>query len=207
MCSPLALAVTGGGRQFVRKLLYNAGRILTYAIIGALFAGVGQAIDLSMLQFLLTVCVGSALIAMALSNVPSIRLHYVTVIFSKFSWAIKNAFGYFLQRKTHLSVFMLGMVNGLLPCGVTFLAFAYCVTLAGPLDGFNFMLWFGGATLPAMLGLTSLVSVIVRRYNASAARIARYSYLILGLAVFTRLYVTKHHQIDQAVNQVILFCQ
>jgi sulfite exporter TauE/SafE len=46
----------------------------------------------------------------------------------------------------------MGMLNGFLPCGMTLIALSYCLILAGPIDGFNFMLLFGVGTLPVMLG-------------------------------------------------------
>lgn len=208
MCSPLALAVTAGKKQLVRKILYNGGRILTYGILGGLFAYFGKAIVVSGFQLTLTVVIGAVLVLMGISGITGLKIPLVSQTLAWLSSLIKRSFGYFLQRKTSVSVLFLGMVNGLLPCGVTYLALTYCLTLAGPLDGFNFMMWFGLGTLPSMLGLTSVLALLIRRYNLNSALITRYSYIFLGVLIVVRLFITKHHEIDHAISGgLILICQ
>jgi uncharacterized protein len=207
MCSPLALAVTSGKGVFI-KVLYNAGRISTYALTGALMAAFGNAISLSGFQMSLTILIGLMLLIMGVSGVTGLRIPFMTSVLSKISLFVKKTFSDFLKRKTLSSVFTLGMVNGLLPCGITYLALTYCLTLASPVDGFNFMVWFGLGTLPAMLGLTSIVGIAIKKYNLSGTRITRYSYVILGLVVITRLFFVQHQEIDRAVSHgIILLCQ
>jgi hypothetical protein len=46
----------------------------------------------------------------------------------------------------------MGMINGILPCGITYLALIYCFTLPAAIDGFYFMLLMGLGSLPAMIG-------------------------------------------------------
>jgi sulfite exporter TauE/SafE len=207
MCSPLALAVTGGSKSFPRTFLYNAGRVLTYAILGALFAAFGKAISVTGLQLVLAVAVGLTLMLMGITGISSLKIPLMTDALARLSILIKNSFRYFLQRKTNTSILLLGMTNGLLPCGITYLAFTYCLTLAGAIDGFNFMLWFGLGTLPSMLGLTSVLVVIIRKYNLNAGLITRYSYIFLGLIVVARLFFSRHQEIDHAIAGVILLCQ
>lgn len=208
MCSPLAMAVTAGGRQFQRKVLYNGGRIFTYGVLGGLFALFGTAIIVSAFQFSLTVVIGLVMVLMGISGTTGLKIPFISSALAWLSKLIKNTFGYFLQRKTNLSVFFLGMVNGLLPCGITYLALTYCLTLAGPLDGFNFMMWFGLGTLPSMLGLTSALSLMIRKYNLNAAMITRYSYIFLGILIVARLFITRHQEIDHAISSgLILICQ
>jgi uncharacterized protein len=208
MCSPLAVAVTNGGKHLVKKLLYNGGRIFTYAIAGALVAAFGKMVSLSGFQVSLTICIGMVLMIMGISGISGLRIPFITSILLKFTTIIKNFFNLLLQRKTMVSIFLLGMINGILPCGVTFLALTYCLTVSSPLDGFNFMLWFGAGTLPAMLGLTSVVGIVIRKYHLNASRITRYSYLVLGLIVIGRLFMTNHEVVNNAIaNGAILICQ
>ncbi len=207
MCSPLAIAVTRGG-GISRKLLYNGGRILTYAILGALVAMFGHLLSLSGFQFTLTILVALGLILMGISGMTGLKIPGITSVMSQLTLFIKKSFGRFIESRRYHSIFLLGMVNGLLPCGVTYLALTYCLTLDGGISGFNFMLWFGSGTLPAMLGLTSILSALVQRFSINATRVTRYSYIAIGLLVVGRLMVSNHTEIADAVNQgVILLCQ
>lgn len=208
MCSPLAIAVTAGQKHLVRKVLYNGGRIFTYAILGGVFAYFGEAIVVSGFQLTLTVAIGVVLVLMGVSGITGLKIPLISNGLAWLSLLIKKSFGYFLQRKTNVSVFFLGMVNGLLPCGITYLALAYCLTLAGPVDGFNFMMWFGLGTLPSMLGLTSALAFLIRKYDLNSALITRYSYIFLGILIVARLFMIRHYEIDHAISSgLILICQ
>jgi uncharacterized protein len=208
MCSPLAYAATAGGKFLWKKGLYNSGRILTYGIGGGLVAGFGKVISVSGFQTILTIAIGFTLVVMGIAGISGLKIPFVTDALLKVNSFIKRSFGYFLQRKSSISVFLLGMVNGLLPCGITYLALTYCLTLAGPADGFNFMIWFGLGTLPAMLGLTSIVGLIIRKYDLKGSLITRYSYVVLGIIVVARLFLTQHADIHHAISSgVILLCR
>lgn len=208
MCSPLAVAVTGGSRHGVRKLFYNGGRLLTYGILGAFMAAFGTLLDFSGFQLILTVALAVGLLAMGLAGVSGITVPFITPLVARLTLFIKVTFQRYLQKKTRSSIFFLGMVNGLLPCGVTYLALSYCLTVAGPLDGFNFMLWFGVGTLPAMLGLTSVLSFTIRRFSLNASSVTRFSYILLALIMVARLAISRHDEIHHAVSEgVILLCQ
>src|SRR5258708_4922370 len=158
MCSPLAMAVTKmSSKAIVSQLLYNIGRIFTYGVLGAVIASVGFAFPISKYQNLLSLVMGVILITCRFSSVSHLRISFVSVLLSKFNGVLKKRFSYFLQRKNLASVFLLGTLNGFLPCGLTFLALSYCVILTTPLEGFIFMILFGTSTLPALLGFTRLI--------------------------------------------------
>jgi sulfite exporter TauE/SafE len=131
------------------KLLYNTGRIATYGALGLLFGVVGQILSLTSLQRWLSIATGVALGAallfsgLAALNSPSWRL----VI-----W-LKKAFGSLLRRRTRTSVFVLGALNGILPCGLVYVAAATALATGGIVTGGLYMIAFGLGTLPMMLGL------------------------------------------------------
>jgi uncharacterized protein len=207
MCSPLAYAATGG-KILIKKLLYNCGRILTYGLGGGLVAGFGKVISVSGFQTILTIAIGLMLIIMGISGISGLKIPVVTGMLAKVNSFIKRTFGYMLQKKGSVSLFLLGMVNGLLPCGITYLALTYCLTLTGPIDGFNFMIWFGLGTLPAMLGLTSILGLLISKYRLKGSVITRYSYIVLGVIIVARLFLTQHADIDKAISSgVILLCR
>jgi uncharacterized protein len=209
MCSPLAMAVTSRSASAgIQRVVYNGGRILTYGVLGSVVTSFGAAVNLSGFQYPFTIAVGLTLILMGVAGLTSLKLPYVSAGVMRFTNLLKSLFGKFLQRKTSFSVFVMGMLNGLLPCGLTYLALTYCLTLAGPLDGFIFMLLFGLGTLPAMLGFTSGIGFILQRFNLKAVNVTRYGFIVLGLIVFVRLLFANHQALDHAGTTVgIMFCQ
>lgn len=208
MCSPLAMAATSiRGGAVVNKLIYNGGRILMYGFIGALIASFGMAASFTQFQFIFTLALGIVMVLMGVAGFSTVRIPVISSFLLRFNTFIKKTFGKFLQKRTRSSMLVTGMLNGLLPCGLTFFALTYCLTLAGPLDGFNFMILFGAGTLPAMLGLTSLFSYLIRKTNWNMAAFTRYSYIIIGAIVLARLIFAHQHAIRKATQQVIMLCQ
>jgi len=209
MCSPLALAVTSmSGRSVRNRFVYNGGRIFTYAIMGALIATFGAVISFSGFQWVLTLSVAVTLVVMGLSGITGVRIPFVTPLLVRFSTFVKNSFSFVLRRKTTGTMWVTGMLNGILPCGLTYLALTYCLTLESALDGFQFMLLFGLGTFPAMFGLPGLITYLSRRYNLRYATLARFSFIFIGLLVLARLYFAQHHlPFHEGDPASIIFCQ
>jgi uncharacterized protein len=209
MCSPLVMAVTSyNSRAFRNKLVYNGGRVFTYGLLGALIAFVGVMINFSHFQLYLTLAIAVTLIVMGLSGISGMKIPFLTPVLLKFSLLIKGWFGKFLKQKTLTGMWILGMLNGLLPCGLTYLALTYCLTLQRPVDGFQFMLLFGAGTLPVMVGVTSFLSYLVKKFHINLNAVTRYSFILIGGLVLVRLIFTQQHAISHATEQVgIILCR
>jgi uncharacterized protein len=152
MCGPLALAlpVVGNTRVSftVSRFLYNAGRLLTYCVIGALFGVLGRSLSMAGLQRWVSVGAGILLLlGLMISTRAATKLPaWQTVAF------LKRAFGSLLRRRTFASLFLLGAINGLLPCGLVYVAAAGATATGDVLSALFYMLAFGAGTLPVMLG-------------------------------------------------------
>ena len=190
MCSPLAMAVTNlSPSVLLSRLLYNAGRIATYGLLGSMVSSIGFAFPLFKLQNLLSFLLGIALIVFGLAKISSIRVPFFTNVLGIISGKLKSLFSRFIHRKNRVSVFVLGSLNGLLPCGLSFLALASCLTIAGPLEGFNFMLLFGLGTLPVMLGFTSMFHLVLKRFHFSMPSLTRGLMIISGVLLIARVFL------------------
>ena len=66
---------------------------------------------------------------------------------------IKSTFRTFLQRRSYPAVFALGAANGLLPCGLVYLAGTASAASGDVASALLYMLMFGLGTLPMMLGI------------------------------------------------------
>ena len=154
MCGPLALALPGVGRDRFSFLLgraaYQAGRLFTYATIGVCFGLAGHALSLAGFQRWLSLTAGAVVL---LGLVAASRLGVGTRFARGVSW-IKRPFARLLLQRTHLSLLLLGALNGLLPCGLVYAAAAGAAAAGDWLDGVAFMIWFGLGTLPMMAGLS-----------------------------------------------------
>lgn len=153
MCGPLVLAMPALGpnlaTQVAGRLVYNGGRLLTYGILGIIFGLVGQALGMVGVQRWVSIGAG-ALILLGLFAWP---LRGSSALIARPVARLKSALGGLLQRRTVGSQFLFGGLNGLLPCGLVYVACAAAATTGSVLSGLQFMLVFGLGTVPMMLGL------------------------------------------------------
>jgi sulfite exporter TauE/SafE len=146
--------------QGVAHLLYSFGRVLTYTILGAMFGALGGVVTFSNnANGALLIFAGIVMIFAGLSLMGKIK--FLTIIEHSFSSSslYKNAFKKVLNSKSNLSFFVLGMLNGLLPCGFVYFFAITAASTANPLYGALVMAIFGLSTIPAMFGLGFLASL------------------------------------------------
>jgi hypothetical protein len=66
MCSPLMIAATNlTGNALRNRLIYNTGRLFTYALLGSVASALGSAVDFSGSQKIISIVLGSLLILAA----------------------------------------------------------------------------------------------------------------------------------------------
>lgn len=190
MCSPLAIAVSNlTPKIFLSRLLYNGGRILTYGLLGLLITSVSWFTPLAKFQNFVSIIIGILLLILALSGTTVIKIPLVTPFLQWFRNSLVKLFGSMLQQKKISTTFLLGALNGLLPCGLTFLALTYCLTLDTPASGFYYMILFGMGTLPAMLGFVSVFQWLINRYHFNLKRITSFTLLLSGLLLIARVFL------------------
>ncbi len=200
MCSPLATAVTGLSRAAaINRLLYNGGRILTYGILGAAVGAFGELAGLTDYQLLLSAGLGAILILLGLSGVSMIRIPVVTDLLQGFTSWLKKMFASHVKSRSGLSLVVMGGINGLLPCGLTYFALTYCITLPNAGDGFLFMAAFGLGTLPVMLGIPSVLHWLSTRLQWRVQHITAAVMIALGALLIARsAYFVQHEHAPTA---------
>ncbi|MFN7750541.1 MAG: sulfite exporter TauE/SafE family protein [Cyclobacteriaceae bacterium] len=163
MCSPLMLAVARVQPFAFTKVVYNSGRVLVYALLGALAASAGSVFNLAAYQQVISLALGLGLLLIAVGWWRKIQVPGVSAAARWLTVLIKRPFAHFLSRKSYAATFVLGMLNGLLPCGLTLMALTYTFVLPGAREGVFFMILFGLGTWPVMVGLTALFGRFANR--------------------------------------------
>jgi sulfite exporter TauE/SafE len=190
MCSPLAIAIgQANAAGFRKRALYNLGRILTYGLLGIGAGMIGYVLPLARLQDPLSVILGIILLTMACSGVTGLRIPFLNNAVSRFTGMLRMMFAKFIQRKNAGAMLLLGSLNGLLPCGLTFLALSFSLTLGTPAEGFAFMFTFGIGTLPVMLGLVSLSGLLTKTLYGNARWVSTGLMIVSGMLLIARVFL------------------
>lgn len=155
MCGPIALALPYSGSSrfaaFTQALSYNLGRSVTYALLGGLFGLLGQGVFLAGYQSGLSIFLGLALLIIAIFSIPvESKLHRIPALQRSNAW-VQQRLSRLLRVQSRPEFFSIGMLNGLLPCGLVYMAAVGAVATGHLLYGMAYMGIFGLGTLPLML--------------------------------------------------------
>ena len=154
MCGPLMLALPvppGGPARFVAgRLVYQLGRIATYCLLGILAGLIGKSLFVTGLQRWLSIALGLAVLA---GFLISKRIAVSAPVIRLVS-ALKLAMSAQLRQRSFRSLALLGLLNGLLPCGLVYVAVAGAVSRGSVPEGILYMAVFGLGTVPMMLAVS-----------------------------------------------------
>jgi sulfite exporter TauE/SafE len=164
MCGPLALmlpVVGKGSAAFaVSRCVYNLGRVATYCVLGAMAGVFGEALAFAGFQRWLSLLAGFFLLAGLLFTRFSGTQFGVGLV----AW-IKSAFGSLLRKRSYSGLLALGAANGLLPCGLVYVAATAAATTAQVREAAEYMFAFGIGTLPMMLAIPLAGRSLNSRFN------------------------------------------
>lgn len=167
MCGPIALAVSGGkGKAFLsNKILYNLGRSVTYALLGLIVGSLGFSLSLAGVQQGFSIAMGVLILIFAISYKKSDQFLRIPAL-SGIVIFLKKQLGKFLKAGGPAGFFATGLANGLLPCGMVYMALVAALALQNPWLGAAYMFFFGLGTIPLLLILMfsgSLIPITVRQ--------------------------------------------
>ncbi len=192
MCGPIALVLPQGNTHgfsfYTGRVLYNVGRIVTYAVLGIILGFLGKSIALAGMQRYVSILIGVLLVVAFF--LPSVAGKFLIRIFplSRFATRITSRFAILLHRRSLLSLFLLGVVNGFLPCGFVYVALAGAVTLGEGVRGMAFLAGFGLGTMPVMLAISTLGGRISSAFRTRVSALVPVLTLVLaGLFVLRGL--------------------
>lgn len=169
MCGPLMfsslISARNGNFAFKDWILYQTGRISIYTIWGIAFGAIGSSVKWFGLQQDISLSLGIAVLTVLLVTkaFPQVEQKISRLLLTHF-W--KTSISTFLQKRNNGSNFFKGMLNGILPCGLVYVALAGATAVQDPLRGGLFMLVFGVGTLPllsALLFFSSSLQMNMRR--------------------------------------------
>jgi len=171
--------------ETLSHLAYNFGRVTTYSILGAIFGLMGKVIAFTPttkgVLFLIT---GVLMILAGLSLFGYFKfLNSAELAISKNSWYRDN-FRKLINSKSLNSFYFLGMLNGIIPCGLVYSFAIFSASTASPLWGAIVMAVFGLATIPALFFLGSITKFL-QKGSLRGTMMKLASMLVILYGVFT----------------------
>jgi len=194
MCGPIALSIPGedrsAGGMLFRGLLYNSGRIFTYAFLGFGLGILGMGATVAGYQHILSILLGAGIIFFAI--VPRIKLPgKLTSTYQKFQSLVSSTIATLFKERSTYSSFLIGLLNGFLPCGFVVTALAVALVTDTALHSSIYMALFGLGTLPIMLFMNMAPGFISPKLRSKLRPFSTYFAIIIGLLLIWRGFMAS----------------
>ena len=194
MCGPLVVALPGQTRRLSAHLSYHAGRLITYCAIGASMGAAGGGliglasavggnpmIWITRVQMGISLLAGLFLLFFGLSRLGFVaepRWLAIAVPSRMPGW--RRLMSRAPVLRSNLDLFLMGLILGGLPCGLSYAAFAKALSGAQMLSGAVTALIFGLGTLPGLLAVGAGAAVFLNRFRQQADIMA--GLIMIGMA-------------------------
>ena len=181
--------------SFLPVFLYNGGRVVSYTLIGAVFGAAGQllgstsadgsSIMPSAVQAGLKLAAGICMVLTGISLLgifPALR-RFVPHLPASFAGRITGAKARNIRRARP---FIVGLLNGFMPCGPMQTMWIVAFASGNPLSGGLAMLAFSLGTVPLMAGLGSVIAVLGRKYSGTVMKTGAVLVVVMGLSMMAQ---------------------
>lgn len=159
-------------------ILYNTGRVTSYTIIGGIVGALGSVLSLSLnVKAGLQIFAGLFMVIMGL-NMAGFSM------FRKFN--IKLPWSSCGVKKKPKTPFLVGMLNGLMPCGPLQTMQLYALGTGSASAGALSMLLFSLGTVPLMLLFGAISGLLSKGYTKQLLKFSGFLIIVLGIIMGNR---------------------
>lgn len=171
-----------GVSRFKPSLKYNAGRVLSYTIIGGTVGALGSVVSFSgAAKGLVAVLSGIFMVIMGLNMLgifPWLR---------KFNPRMPKLFGNKIHNNNGQNgPFFVGMLNGLMPCGPLQAMQIYALGTGSAVAGATSMFFFSLGTVPLMFGFGAISSYLSGKFTHRLMKVSAVLVMVLGVIMLNR---------------------
>jgi len=173
---------TGTAAKLKPSLFYNLGRVTSYTMIGGIIGALGSVISFSgRAQGLVAILSGVFMVIMGISMTGLLPgLNRITPrlprIFREKADSAKRGKG----------AFMVGLLNGFMPCGPLQVMQVYALGTGSFISGALSMFFFSLGTLPLMFGLGAMVTMLGSKFSKKMMKISAVLVVVLGIIMLSR---------------------
>lgn len=214
MCGPIALALPSGSFRsfsfYIGRVLYNLGRVITYSFFGLIFGMLGKSFSFISIEFQQGITIATGAVILLIVILPSGIKSKISNMFSfiNFTAKIKSYFSTLFKKTSLSSLFLIGILNGFLPCGFVYVGLAGALVTGEVISGVLYMALFGIGTIPVMFGTAlagNFVNVQVRQKLTKTipyfAGVIAILFILRGLSLGIPYISPKTEKINKMFNK------
>lgn len=170
------------GRSFYPSVLFNLGRVVSFAVLGIILGFIGKAVSISpVILAAFTVFVSLIILFIGLQMLGVKALRFIAAPLPKaFAKKVIN----YSEKPGKLAPFLVGAGTFLLPCGFTLTVLSIALLSGNPVKSGLMLLFFVLGTAPALLLLGFTQARLVKNEKFSPVFLKVSGVLIILLSVF-----------------------
>lgn len=161
MCGPIAMMLpidqNNSFKKWSQIATYQLGRVVAYASLGLLFGVLGSGFFFAGFQQQLSILVGVLMILIAIIPEKKLAQYNFSKPIYKLISNVKTQLGLQFKNKSYKSLFLIGLFNGYLPCGMVYAALFGAMAMNHVFLGSLYMILFGLGTIPLMTVVVNLL--------------------------------------------------
>ena len=186
MCGPIAFALPLRRDSIFHEVIglsaYHTGRVLVYSILGLFTGLIASSLALFELQQVFSIVFGFSIILIVLFPRIFGKANFV----NKAIVPVQKKIGTFFKKQGITSLFSIGLLNGLLPCGLVYMAIAASLLSGSALGGIKYMVLFGLGTIPMMSIIALGGNRITSKLRFKIKRFIPYVLIFFGIIFILR---------------------
>jgi uncharacterized protein len=190
MCGPLALALPLRQETRWKKIsgaiLYNLGRAFTYAAMGLVLGLLGIGAKIYGIQQWVSIACGVIMILSVLFASVFNMKALVQTVSLKNTGFIQRGIVKRMKNPQLSTLFIIGLLNGLLPCGLVYIAISGALVSPSLTNSVLFMFLFGLGTLPMMFSLVYFSNLIKDKLLSRIRKLIPVFIILLGILFIVR---------------------
>ncbi|MFP3154145.1 sulfite exporter TauE/SafE family protein [Lachnospiraceae bacterium ZAX-1] len=196
-CIPQANTKQGDKAALYPSFLYNLGRVISYTVVGGIVGAVGSVLTLTgAFRGSIQLSAGVFMVIMGINMLgvfPWLR---------KFTPRVPRMFARKIdaEKSKSKSPLIVGLLNGLMPCGPLQAMQIYALSTGSAITGALSMLLFSLGTVPLMFGLGALSSILSKKFTQKMMTVGAALVLVLGLSMFGNGWSLSGFSLDVLAN-------
>jgi sulfite exporter TauE/SafE len=187
MCGPIMLFLPfhqlKGAKKVVGILLYHFARVSVYAGMAVVLYSFRELFNPRVQQYVSMTLGATLLLAGLLSFLPLASKWQIKMPWSGF---VTKRLGSYMANPGLGAIAASGLLNGLLPCGLVYMALSATLALPTTQQAVTFTYFFGIGTMPMLIGLTFFRNWIVVRKGLSVKKFTPAIVFVFGCIFFIR---------------------
>lgn len=190
MCGPIAMMLpvdnSNSKKKIFQVILYHLGRLATYVSLGLLFGLLGRGLYLAGIQQYVSIVVGVLMIVIVLVPERTFMQFNFSKPVYRFMSFVKTSLGEKFKKKSLDTFFVIGLLNGLLPCGLVYVALFGAIAMPSVVMSASYMFLYGVGTIPLMTAVVYISKFLSFSFRKKYIKLLPLVAIIIGVLFVLR---------------------